>query len=70
MTTQVQIRSHTVRPSIIGMIRDAFDTAVEPITSKHLPVIAEKTGVHPTTVRLQFYRWRKESRTSAALMSR
>lgn len=67
--TQVQVRSHNVRLSNIGMIRDAFDAATGPITSKHLPEIAAKTGMHPTTVRLQFYRWRAESKTASARRS-
>ncbi len=70
--TAIQVRSHTraAGPTIIGMVRDAFDTAIEPITSKHLPLIAAKTGMHPTTVRLQFYRWRAEASTKAAAMAR
>lgn len=68
--TRIQHRSHTVRLSRIGMVRDLFDSAVAPITSKELPAIAAKTGLNPTTVRLQFYRWRAESNTPAAQMSR
>lgn len=54
------------RVSMISMIRDLFESAEGQITSKHLPEIAEKTGFHPTTVRLQFYRWRAESKSAAA----
>lgn len=70
MTTPIQTRSHTVRLSRIGMIRDLFDSAEGRITAQHLPEIAAKTGFHPTTVRLQFYRWRAESNTVAARLAR
>lgn len=56
--------------TIISMIRDLFETAESPITSKHLPAIAEQTGLNPTTVRLQYYRWRAESNSKAAKMAR
>lgn len=59
----------TVRVSKISMIRDIFESATAPITSKHLPEIAEQTGFNPTTVRLQFYRWRAESKSKAAKMA-
>lgn len=58
------------RMSLIKMIRDVFESADAPITSKHLPAIAEQTGFHPTTVRLQYYRWRKESNSPSAVRSR
>lgn len=57
------------RVTKISMIRDIFESSTDKITSKHLPVIAEKTGFHPTTVRLQFYRWRAESKSAAARRS-
>lgn len=56
--------------TIISMIRDLFETAEAPITSKHIPLIAEKTGLNETTVRLQYYRWRAESNSKAAKMAR
>lgn len=54
--------------TLIGIIRDAFDElgAVREIVSTDLPVIAAHTGMHETTVRLQFYRWRKEGETAVA----
>lgn len=54
----------------ISMIRDLFESSKSQITSKHLPEIAALTGFHPTTVRLQFYRWRAESNTPAAKLAR
>jgi hypothetical protein len=60
---------NVARVSQISMIRDIFESATKPITSKHLPVIAEQTGFHPTTVRLQFYRWRAESKSASARRS-
>lgn len=60
----------TVRPGVIYMIRDQFESATGRITAAHLPAIAEQLGCHPTTVRLQFYRWRKASDTAAAKMAR
>jgi hypothetical protein len=56
--------------TLIGMIRDAFEAADRVITSKDLPALAEQTGLHPTTVRLQFYRWRKESNSAQAIRCR
>lgn len=50
--------SPVARVSKISMIHDLFDTATDEITSKHIPVIAEKTGFNETTVRIQFYKWR------------
>ncbi len=58
------------RPGVIYMIRDLFESADGVITSQHLPAIAEKLACHPTTVRLQFYRWRKESNSPAARRAR
>lgn len=46
------------RCSRISALWAAFDSATDVVTSKHLPVIAEKCGLHPTTVRIQFYAWR------------
>jgi DNA-binding transcriptional regulator PaaX len=65
MTAQTSTRVTT-----IGMIRDIFESATGKITSKHLPTIAEQTGFHPTTVRLQYYRWRAESKSAAARRAR
>lgn len=64
--TSIQVRSHTIRPTICGMVRDLFDTATARITPQNLREIAAKTGMHPTTVRLQFYRWRAESKSASA----
>jgi DNA-binding transcriptional regulator PaaX len=58
------------KSTLIGMIRDVFESATGPICSKDLPRIAEETGFHPTTVRLQFYRWRAESKTAQAARCR
>jgi hypothetical protein len=58
------------RPGIIYMIREQFESATGQITAAHLPAIAEKLACHPTTVRLQFYRWRKVSNTPAAKLAR
>jgi len=72
-TQQVEVAATTekqVRPGIIYMIRDLFESADGVITSQHLPAIAEKLACHPTTVRLQFYRWRKESNSPAARRAR
>ncbi len=54
--------------TVIGMIRDAFNERGRKaeLTSKDLPLIAEETGFDETTVRLQFYRWRKEGETDVA----
>lgn len=46
------------RCSRISAIWAAFDAAQSPITSKHLPEMAEKCGLSPVTVRIQFYAWR------------
>jgi hypothetical protein len=72
MSTAIQTRSATRKagPTTIGIIRDVFDSATSRITSKHLPVLAEQLGMHPTTVRLQFYRWRAESQSPAAKLAR
>ncbi len=56
--------------TLISIIREAFEQADKPITSKHLPAIAEALGRHPTTVRLQYYRWRAESNSKAAKLAR
>lgn len=69
-TQQVAVETDTVRPGIIYMIRDLFESADGVITSQHLPAIAEKLACNPTTVRLQFYRWRKESNSPAARRAR
>lgn len=46
------------RVSRIGFLWAAFDARTGEITSKHLPKLAEETGLHPTTTRIQFYAWR------------
>lgn len=46
------------RTSRISALWAAFDSATDVVTSKHLPVIAEKCGLNVTTVRCQFYAWR------------
>ncbi len=51
-------KAPTDRVSRINFLWAAFDAATDVVTSKHLPVIAEKCGLHPTTVRIQFYAWR------------
>jgi hypothetical protein len=66
----VTAETDTVRPGIIYMIRDLFESADGVISSQHLPAIAEKLACHQTTVRLQFYRWRKESNSPAARRAR
>lgn len=55
--------------SLCAMVRDIFE-ATEGITSAMLPGIAESTGMHPTTVRLQFYRWRAQGASRAARAAR
>lgn len=40
-----------VKATLCGVIREVFELSTEAITSKHLPVIAEQLGMHPTTVR-------------------
>lgn len=46
------------RNSRISALWAAFDSATGLITSKHLPILADETGLHPTTTRIQFYAWR------------
>lgn len=58
------------KATLCGVIREVFEESTSVITSKHLPAIAEQLGMHPTTVRLQFYRWRAESSTPAAVRCR
>ncbi len=64
-----QVKPQAVREgTTIWTIRQVFEELAQKsaITSKDLPGIAEATGFHPTTVRLQFYRWRAQSKTAAA----
>ena len=60
----------TKQAGTIAAIRALFETAIAPITSKHVPLIAEKYGWNETTVRLQLYRWRAKSTSAAAKMAR
>ena len=63
-------RTHKTQPAAdqrvtkIGMIRDLFDSATGPITSKHLPLLAEMTGFELGTIKIQFYKWRAERRAT------
>lgn len=45
--------------TIIGAVWSLLDTATGEVNSKHIPIIAEQTGLNETTVRIQFYRHRK-----------
>ena len=55
--------------SLCAMVRDIFEATAN-IDSSMLPAIADSTGMHPTTVRLQFYRWRAQGATAAARAAR
>lgn len=62
--------ANSPRPgSLCAIVRDVFE-ATEGINSSMLPGIAESTGLHPTTVRLQFYRWRAQGASKAARAAR
>lgn len=71
MSEQAKVQAQNdVKATLCGVIREAFELSTDVITSKHLPAIAEQLGMHPTTVRLQFYRWRAESSSESAVRCR
>ncbi len=45
--------------SICGMTWDMFACAETPVTSKHLPEIAEKTGFNLTNLRIELSRYNR-----------
>lgn len=61
-TKQNQARNGIQQPrdgSLFRIIWNMLDTAESEVTSKHIPQIAEKTGLNETTVRIQYYRHRR-----------
>ena len=55
-------RNDIARPAantVCGIIWNMLDAAQGPVTSKHVRDIAEKTGLNETTVRIQYYRYRR-----------
>jgi hypothetical protein len=54
------------RTSRISALWAAFDAANGLITSKHLPKLADETGLNPTTTRIQFYAWRATRQQQSA----
>lgn len=58
---QATVRNGVKAPKrgICRMTWDLFDTATAPVTSKHLPVIAEKTGLNLTNLRIELSRYNR-----------
>lgn len=60
-TKQASVRNGVKAPQrgICRMTWDLFDTATDKVTSKHLPVIAEKTGFNLTNLRIELSRYNR-----------